>query len=103
MDEHVLTSVVNEVGRKVSAAYDLQTVRDSNWTIIWGHAAGAPEYLHTFCDRCSFGVVFRTSGLLADRVTHSCPLLPGGEDATRLPNWRGPSPQNGGEVDWQVW
>src|SRR5262245_9526970 len=103
MDEHVLVTMVSEVGQEFSPTYDLQVVRNSNWKIIWRSSTGTERHIHTWCYRCSFGVVVCPSGLLPDRVTHRCPLREGEEDATRLP-YRTGSPSSDGEVsDWENW
>src|SRR5262252_1771467 len=103
MDEHVLVTVVSEAGQQISPTYDVQVVRNSNWKIIWRPAAGAERHIHTWCYRCSFGVVVCPSGLLPDRVTHRCPLREGEEDATRLPHGGGPPSGNGGLANWETW
>src|SRR5262252_229521 len=103
MDEHVLITLVSEVGQEISPTYDVQALRNSNWKVIWRPSADSKRYVHTWCYRCAFGMVVRPSGLLADRVTHRCPLREGEEDATRLLDRAGPPSTDGPEPDWEEW
>src|SRR5215469_11997853 len=85
MDEHLSLTVVHETGFQISSAYHVQAVRNSDWQIVWGPAAGTEGLIYTWCDRCSGGVVLRTGGLQPDRVTHRCPRSEGTAYAEELP------------------
>src|SRR5438105_10911885 len=102
MDEHLLVTMVSEVGYKKSPSHYLQVVRHSDWTIVWRPAAGTEGFVYTYCDRCSSGLVVRPGGLLPDRVTHSCPCLEGPEDEARLLDGGGPASGDGCIAYWEV-
>src|SRR5690349_10371705 len=103
MATDLLVTVVDETGYSKSAAHYLQAVRHSDWTIVWRPAAGTERLLHTWCDRCSSGLVIRPSGLLADRVTHRCPRVGREENATRLPSGGGSSPFDSDVANGETW
>src|SRR5215472_10581836 len=102
MDEHILATVVHETGFALTATHDVQAVRNSYWEVVWGPTTSTARFIHTWCDRCSSGVVLRAGGLQPDRVTHSCIRGEGKEDATELPYGTGLASGYGVQSYWEV-
>ena len=102
MDEDIPRTVVVTSRQEKQTPHILQVVRNGDWTIEWRPATSPQGPLHTFCSRCSTGVVVHSSRFQPDRVTHSCPHSGRAPHEAELSHGVGPPSSDGDTAYWQA-